>query len=116
MHSGTGAVIFRLNEGPHGPNGQPIGYDIRHVHERRVGLPTGNRDSVALRNQFVTASAYNDDINRWDAGNLGVAQDVRIMSRKTTEAIWLGLQSISQTSPLQELVGCHGKQVCGPPR
>ena len=107
MHSGSGAVIFRLNEGPRGPNGQPIGYDIRHVHERRVSLPTTNRGSVALRNQFVTASAYSDNANRWDVGNQGVAQDVRIMSRKTTEAIWLGLQAIPRDLALARIGRSH---------
>lgn len=95
MYSGNGAVIFRLNEGPRaGPNSQPAGYDIRHVHERRVSLPTPNRDAVALRNQFVSLESFNGNLNRWDAGNLGVVQGVRLMSRKTTEALWLGLQSI----------------------
>ena len=94
MYSGSGAVIFRLNEGPRGATGQPVGYDIRHVHERRVSLPTPTRNTVLVENQFVTASSYSDNVNRWNVGNQGVVQDVRIMSRKTTEAIWLGFQSI----------------------
>ncbi|MBB4362190.1 Lhr-like helicase [Bradyrhizobium sp. CIR18] len=93
MHAGTGAVVLRLNDGPANNGGAGSrGYDVRHVHDQ---ARTPNRaGSFRLRNQFVDVAAYDKNPSRWELGAPDVEQGIRLMSRKSTDALWLGLQEV----------------------
>jgi Helicase conserved C-terminal domain len=93
MHAGTGAVVLRLNDGPASSGGGiSDGYDIRHVQDQ-VRTPAKN-GSLRLRNQFIGVDAYDKSPLRWELTSPDIKQGVRLMSRKSTDALWLGVQAI----------------------
>lgn len=94
LHSGAGAFVLRLNPGPTGAAAQPVGYDVLHVREPRLPVPPRQGDRTQLNNQFVSSNAYNATPWRWEQGALGTHPEVRLMSRKATEALHLGMRSI----------------------
>lgn len=103
MHAGAGAVVLRLNEGPRSSStGGPVGYSVKRVHER-LRLPTLNRDWSGLRNQFIATADYDRNPGRWEIDPLDFTGDVRLMSRKKTEALWLGLRSIPEGLALSRI-------------
>lgn len=93
VHAGTGATVLRLNEGPRDADGGRVGYDVRHVTQR-LGLPTGAGDFTVLENQFVSTGVVDEAPARWQPGALGVEAGRRLLSRKQTEAIYIGLRAI----------------------
>lgn len=94
IHAGAGASVLRLNDGPADASGAPVGYSVRHVHERRIRLPTGGGDMTRLENQFVLPDVYDRDPPRWEVGTLGIESGRRLLSRKSTEAIHLAMRDI----------------------
>ncbi|AIQ93138.1 DEAD/DEAH box helicase [Methylobacterium oryzae] len=94
VHAGTGATVLRLNEGPRDAGGGRAGYDVRHVTQRRLGLPTGAGHFTVLENQFVATDVVDEAPTRWQPGAIGVEAGRRLLSRKQTEAIYIGLRTI----------------------
>ena len=94
LHHGSGATVLRINEGPRGPDGAAIGWSVRHVSQPHLKIPTGPGDFTRLENQFVTQATIDEKPNRWQDGTLGTEDGIRLLSRKSTEALYLGLRSM----------------------
>lgn len=103
VHAGAGASILRLNEGPRAQDGTQTGYDLKHVSEKGFRVPTGQGNFTELKNQFITPAVADESPRRWPPGALGVEQGKRLVSRKSTEAIYMGLQSIPEGLALDRL-------------
>ena len=95
IHAGDGATVLRLNEGPIGADGTAAGYAVKHVHQRSVWLPRGVRASnPSLPNQFLLPDALKNP-QQWADGDLGVEEEIFLMSRKPTEALYLGVNAVA---------------------
>ena len=96
IHAGSGATVLRLNEGPIGEEtGEGIGYTVKHVAQTKVWLPRGmNGHRPRLENQFVLPDATTKFPSDWEDGDLGTETGILLMSRKPTEALYLGMETI----------------------
>lgn len=95
MHAGSGASILRLNDGPP-PEGDdaPEGYSVRMANQKSLFMPRGIMVAgPKLSNQFVTEEASSNDA-RWEVVEGGEQDGIRLLSRKLTEALYLGLRTI----------------------
>lgn len=92
--AGSNAVVLRMNEGPLDENGEPKGYTVKHVHQRWVSLPRGVEGKMPrLENQFIVPEAT-DYKKLWEGGDLGEMSEVRLLARKTTDALYLGMKRV----------------------
>ncbi len=107
IHAGDGASVIRLNEGPTDPDtGKVLGYDVKHVHQREVWLPRGmptNRRRPRLEDQYILPNELRKYPSDWEDGAEGLLEKVFIASRKPTDAIYLGLQSVPDGLALDRL-------------
>lgn len=95
LHAGAGAVVLRLNEGPRlGDAGNPTGYHIRHVNQPSVWAPPKEAKNPRLSNQFIIEEAAAAQPAKWPPGDQGDEENVRLMSRKPTEALYLGMAAL----------------------
>jgi hypothetical protein len=95
LHAGGGAVVLRLNEGPNvGDAAGPAGYHIRHVRQPRVFVPFKGGRGPSLENQYILEEEFAGNSQRWEAGDVGDEENVRLLSRKPTEALYLGMAAI----------------------
>ncbi|MGY3442753.1 DEAD/DEAH box helicase [Bradyrhizobium sp. USDA 4473] len=101
MHAGSGAFVVRLNDGPGNAGAGTLGYDVRLAHEQ-VRAPFANT-SIRLKNQTITTQAYDRSPRRWELASQNIQTGVRLMSRKSTEAIWLGVQTMPDRLALARL-------------
>lgn len=95
IHAGSGASILRLNDGPQ-PDGDapPEGYEVQLAHQKSVFMPRGfSVRGPTLKNQWVTPEAC---VGKpwWDVDAGEPQKGVRLLSRKPTEALYLGLRAI----------------------
>jgi Lhr-like helicase len=106
VHSGGGATIMRLNEGPIDKDtGVPAGYDVKHAHQL-VKLPHGISGKwPQLKNQFVLSDVVRP--RSWENGDQtdDTLSGIRLMSKKPTDAIYLGVESLQSGLALN----CFGR-------
>lgn len=95
IHAGTGATVLRLNEGPVGPTGAAEGYTVKQFEQQRIWLPRGvSGRRFNIPNQYILPEATTDYPADWVAGEAGKETGILLMSRKPTEALYLGAQKI----------------------
>jgi Lhr-like helicase len=95
IHAGSGATVLRLNEGPIEDTGEPAGFTIKHVHQSKVRLPRGVPGQwPRLENQFISPEATTQFPSDWEDGDLGTEDGIRLMSRKPTEALYMGVGTV----------------------
>jgi hypothetical protein len=95
LYAGPEAAVLRLNEGPiDAGTGEPAGYTVKHVHQRRVSVPRHTRfGPFRLENQFVIPESTANPAN-WEDGDQGVTDNIFLISRKPTEALYLGMDRV----------------------
>ncbi|WP_145144392.1 DEAD/DEAH box helicase [Roseomonas gilardii] len=94
VHAGSGAAILRLNAGPIGDAGLPIGYSVLHLDQKGQNVPGRRGSFVPVGNQFIVPEVHAENPQRW-AQPTGIRDDrtgVRLASRKTTDALYLALR------------------------
>jgi Lhr-like helicase len=96
IHAGGGATVLRLNEGPiEADTGAAIGYSVKHVKQLSVKLPKGTGTHWPdIENQFVTQDSTTKFPRDWVDGDQGTETDIKLVSRKPTDALYLGLNAI----------------------
>ena len=93
IHAGGDATILRLNEGPANEDGETPGYTVRHVHQKKVYMPRGVFiRGPRLEDQYLVPDAVTS-FNFDDSGD-DPQENIFLMSRTPTEALYLGAQSI----------------------
>ncbi|MFO0406748.1 MAG: helicase-related protein, partial [Labrys sp. (in: a-proteobacteria)] len=104
VHAGAGAVVLRINEGPRDPDTtEPVGYHIRHVHQQKVWAPAQGAKGPHLRNQYVLCDPPISMNIAWDQGDRGDESGIRLMSRKPTEALYLGIATMPEGLALERI-------------
>jgi len=96
LHAGSGASILRMNDGPQAEgDAEPEGYAVRMAHQKAVNMPRGMwvRKRPRLENQFVTEEASSSRFD-WEQVDGTEEEGIRLLSRKPTEALYLGLRTI----------------------
>jgi Lhr-like helicase len=96
IFSGSGANVMRLNEGPiDEATGEPSGYVVRHVHHR-VPLPYGMQGAIRpkLTNQFLISDIASNKIYEKGDQDEEELKDIRLLSRKTTDALYIGIKAL----------------------
>jgi len=117
VYTGSGATVMRLNEGQvNAETGDTDGYSVQHMHQI-VRLPGGlNRigKPPRLKNQFVIDEAFADPKTRrfWDEGDEPDEDDIRLMSKKATDALYLGIKAVPKGLALDLFArSAHGSSV-----
>ena len=96
IHAGSGASVLRMNEGPvSDETAEPVGYTVQHVLQKGVPTPRG----IAIRwprleNQFVTPEVVQEWPQDWELGAQVTTSNIYLVSKKATEALYLGMKSI----------------------
>lgn len=96
LHAGSGASILRMNDGLQAEgDAEPEGYAVRMAHQKAVNMPRGMwvKNRPRLENQFVTEEASSSRFD-WEPVDGTEAEGIRLLSRKPTEALYLGLRTI----------------------
>ena len=96
IHAGGGATVLRLNEGPiEADTGTAVGYAAKHVKQLSVKLPKGTGTYWPdIENQFITSDSTTKFPRDWVDGDQGTEIDIKLVSRKPTDALYLGLNTI----------------------
>ena len=86
---GSDAAIIRRNDGPLDDKGEPIGYTVIQTEQR--GYRVIERPGVSFRipNQYVLPESSRS--YGWEAGGNQPITNVRLMSRKMTDSLYLTL-------------------------
>ncbi len=90
---GDDAAILRMNDGPVGDDGKAGGYSIVHVHQRSCRPPGRATNGFKLMNQFILPDVASDT-GKWIVGDQGASGDVRLLSRKATDSLYIALRDI----------------------
>lgn len=99
IHSGSDANVMRLNEGlVNNETGECEGYSVRQMSQTVIP-PHGIRGRwPKLENQFVVHRIVQSNQQRlrenWQEADAQDLVDIRLMSRKPTDALYLGVRKI----------------------
>jgi hypothetical protein len=95
IHAGGGAVVLRLNDGPIGDTGVPEGYAVQEVAQPQVPLPHGVPGyRPSMEHQYIQPAEVQADPKRWAVREDLIYDEIRLMSRKPTEALYIGMTRI----------------------
>ena len=92
------AAIYRTNDGPLGPNGNSLGYAVRHVEQKNFELPPAisggrYRAKIKVPHQYMVPDKATDQ-SRWSDYGDGLTDGIKLVSRKATDSVFIGMREI----------------------
>ena len=107
LSAGESAAVLRLNEGPVGDDGSPIGYSAYQVEQNGQRVPEQSNIFLKIRNQFVLPAVHDERPQLWrrpaDIAQREDREGIRLISRKATDAIYLGMGTIPRGTAFDRL-------------
>ncbi|MGG5890715.1 DEAD/DEAH box helicase [Falsiroseomonas sp. HC035] len=98
ISAGGDAAVLRLNEGPVGDDGRPMGYAVYHAEQKGQSVPGHRGAFLNIRNQFILPAVHDERPQLWRRStSLSEREDrdgVRLISRKATDAVYLAMDTI----------------------